>query len=86
VPLGLIAQSPLVGWKLPPALDVKATVPVGLVGLAPVSVTVAVHVVVVWACSEVGVHETAVLDVAGGGKPTTRSIWALPEACAVSPG
>jgi hypothetical protein len=53
----------VVGVKVPVELVVKLTVPVGVVGLAEVSATVAVQVVAVLTCTEDGKQTTMVVVV-----------------------
>jgi len=60
------------GVKVPVELVVKLTVPVGVVGLASVSVTVAVHVVGVLTWTDPGEHVTAVVVECGGAVTTAR--------------
>jgi hypothetical protein len=73
VPLGFIAQSVL-GWNGPALSEEKLTVPVGLLGVAEVSVTVAPQVVVAWTCSDVGEQRIAIVVGSGGLTPTTNVV------------
>ena len=70
----------LVGRKVPP-LFVKLTVPVGVVGEAVVSVTVAVHVVGLPTATVAGVQLTLVLVV----RLTVTVVVPELVACVVSP-
>ena len=60
------------GANVPVELDVKVTVPVGVVGLDDVSVTVAVQLVAVLTVTELGVHCTLVLVVCNGTVLTAK--------------
>ncbi len=60
------------GVKVPVELVVKLTVPVGVVGLASMSVTVAVHVDGVPTCTVPGEHVRVVV-VECGGAVTART-------------
>jgi len=60
------------GVKVPVELVVKLTLPVGVVGDALVSVTVAVQVVAELSGTELGEQDTAVVVVCGGAGVTAR--------------
>jgi hypothetical protein len=68
----LIAQDPVLGWKGPALSEEKLTVPVGVLGVAEVSVTVARQVVVDLAWSDVGEQAIAVVVGSAGAKPTVK--------------
>jgi hypothetical protein len=64
--------------------EVNATVPVGFVGWALVSVTTTLQVVVVSAKSVEGVHVTDEVVASAGGKPTVSVVMPVLTACVVS--
>jgi hypothetical protein len=74
VPLGLTVHDPPLGSNGPALSEEKLTVPVGLLGVAEVSVTVAPQVVVASTCSDVGEQRIAVVVESGGLTPTTNVV------------
>jgi len=62
----------VLGWKGPALSEEKLTVPVGVLGVAEVSVTVARQVVVDLAWSDVGEQAIAVVVGSAGAKPTFK--------------
>ena len=78
-------QVPAAGLKVPVLFVVKVTVPVGVVGDALVSVTVAVHVEALLSATELGVQSTVVVVVCGGaGVTASRKVPEL-VVCVESP-
>jgi hypothetical protein len=69
--------------KVPAAVVVKLTVPVGVIGVVNVSVTVAVQVVAVVTTTGLGMHEAEA--VVGWTPPTLTVVDPLPVECTASP-
>jgi len=63
---GARLQDAVVGLKVPVEFVAKLTDPLGVVGVADVSVTVAVHVLAVLIVTDAGEHETVVVVECGG--------------------
>jgi len=70
--------------KVPVLFVVKVTVPVGVVGDALVSVTVAVHVEALLSATELGVQSTVVVVCGGAGVTASRKVPEL-VVCVESP-